>query len=219
MKQALVFSILLTFAVVAQAAFTVDYDWEDAGTVLNVYPDPDLPSLIATNVTSGGGNQVYVGAHSLRLEYNDPGDTAKAYLVYIWNLHDEDWIVVSFHRYDDTPGALPYVRIAAHWNDELPGNPDGHDGSAGGNEDYGPGQGWDATSWEWIVSNGHSGLVIEAVVNGNVGDVVWLDQLSIWVNEAAADDGGGPFFVHVQIPGGTIPTQELTWSDVKSLFR
>ena len=181
MKQTLAFSIVLMLASAAQATTTIDYDWEDGGTVLNVYPDPDLPSLIATNVTADGGNQVYAGAHSLRLEHNDPGETAVAYLAYLWNLQGGDEIAAGFYRYDDTPGALPLVRIAAHWNDELPGNPDGYDGVAGGNEDYGPGQGWDSTSWSWTVSDGHSGLVIEARVNGDVGDVVWLDQLYITV--------------------------------------
>ena len=217
MKQTLAFSVVLMLTVAAQAITVIDYDWEDDGTVLTVYPDPSLPSLIATNVTTDGGTQhIYAGAHSLRLEYNDPGETATAYLVYIWNLHDGDQITAGFYRYDDTPGAFPHVRIAAHWTDELSGNLYGSDGTAGGNEDYGPGQGWDYTDWSWIVSDGHSGLVIEAVVNGDVGDVVWLDQLYIDVVEW----GGFPVQVHIQIPGDIpVATQGRTWSDVKSLFR
>jgi len=201
------------FAAAAQAAVIFDYDWEDGGTVLNVYPDPDLPSLIATNVTADTDNQVYDGNYSLRLEYNETDGTAVAYLAYLWNLQEGDHIYASFQRYDDTPGAYPLVRISAHWCDGLPENPESFDGLAGGNEDYGPGQGWDVTDWSWTVSGGHTGMVIEARVNGNLGEVVWLDQLYIELSPEAEH-------IYVQLPGLDPVASELrTWSDVKAIYR
>ena len=185
--------------------------------MLNVYPDPDLPSLIATNVTAEGGNQVYAGTYSLRLELNESGGTAAAYLAYLWNLQGTETITASFYRYDDTPGAYPQVGIAAHWNAEWGESPINPGDFAGGNEDYGLGQGWDSTSWSWPVSDGHTGLVIEAVVNGDVGDVVWLDQLFI---EVYNDGGMDPDWVYIQIPGNSpVATESRAWGAVKALFR
>ena len=42
-----------------------------------------------------------------------------------------DVVSAGFWRYDDTPDGAPSVRIWGHWNDSLPADPDGYDGSAG----------------------------------------------------------------------------------------
>ncbi len=213
MRYILFITIALMIAVSAHAMTPIGYDWEDDGTVLAVSPDPELPSLIVTNVAADGDNQVHSGTYSLRLEQNDPSGTSVAYLAYLWNLQEGDYIYAEFWRYDDSPGSLPLVRIAAHWNDQLPEVPDHFDGIAGGNEDYGAGEGWDSTHWDWTVAGGHSGMVIEAVVNGEVGDVVWLDGLYIEVS-------GDPTEAYIQIPGDNpVGIQARSWSGVKSLFR
>ena len=81
--------------------------------------------------------------------------------------------------YDDTPDAAPSCRLWGHWNDELPGNIDGYSGSASGESDYGPGEGWDYTSFIYTVADGHTGLVIEARTYSSPGDIVWLDDLHV----------------------------------------
>jgi len=203
----IVFSLCLA---TGAAATTVDYGWEDAGTVLGIYPDPTLPSIIATNVASWDGDPVHGGNFSLKLEDNAPSGTPQAYLVYLWFLQDGDMVTVGFWRHDTTPGASPSVRIWAHWNDELPANPDGYNGSAGGNEDYGPSEGWDYTEYTWTVAESHTGLVIEARTYSNPGDIVWLDDLHI---EA-------PEHVYIQIPGcSPVADEKGTWGGVKALYR
>lgn len=213
MKIILTVASMLALATAASAFTQVFYSWEDDGTVLGVYPDPDLPSLIATCVTSEGGNHVYSESHSLRLEQNDASGTSVAYLAFLWNLQDGDRIYVGFQRFDDTPAALPNVRLAAHWNDGLPGDPYRYDGQAGGNENYGPGLGWDYTDWTWYASGGHTGAVIEARVDGDVGDVVWLDDLFIEVDDPETH-------IYIQIPGDSpVATLESTLTEVRALFR
>jgi len=207
MKKLLFVALSLCFASTATAT-VVDYGWEDGGTVLSIYPD--LGSIIATNVPAWEGNPVHGGNFSLKLEDNAESGTPQAYLVYLWFLEDGDEITVGFWRYDDTPDAAPSVRIWAHWNDELPDNPDGYNGSASGNGDYGLGEGWDYTDYTWTVVDGHTGLVIEARTYSNPGDTVWLDDLHI---EA-------PDHVYIQIPGcSPTPTENGTWGGVKTMYR
>ncbi|KPK50927.1 MAG: hypothetical protein AMS22_11590 [Thiotrichales bacterium SG8_50] len=182
------------------------YDWEDGGTVLALYGSGD-PPIIATNV--GAPDPVFAGLSSLRLEDNSPSGTPQAYIAFLWNLQDGDFISAGFWRYDMTPDAAPSCRIWAHWNDELPGNPDGYNGSAGGNSDYGLGEGWDYTWWDWEVVDGHTGLVIEARTYSELGDTVWIDDLDILA----------PDHVYIQFPGnGPIATETKTWGNIKTLY-
>jgi hypothetical protein len=210
MKTLFLLAGLACFATVAPAVTVVDYGWEDAGTVLGIYPDPDLPSIIATNVASWEGDPVHAGNFSLRLVDNAPSGTPQAYVAFIWGLQDGDMVTAGFWRYDDSPDASPSVRIWAHWNDELPVNPDGYDGSASGNGDYGPGTGWDYTDYTWTVVDGHTGIVIEARTYSNPGDTVWLDDMHIEI----------PDHAFVQIPGcSPIAVESETWGSVKNLYR
>lgn len=208
MQRLITLIAVLALATVAYAE-TVDYGWEDGGDVLGVYPNDD--SILYSNVADWEvGEQVYAGNFALKLIDNLDSGTPQAYLVYLWFLEDGDEITVGFWRYDDTPDASPSVRIWAHWNDELPDNPDGYNGSASGNSDYGLGLGWDYTEYTWTVADGHTGLVIEARTYSNPGDTVWLDDLHIET----------PDHVYIQIPGcSAIATEETTWSQVKELFR
>jgi hypothetical protein len=181
------------------------YGWEDGGIVLGLF-GTGVPPIIATNV--GAPDPVFMGANSLRLEDNSPTGTPQAYVAFIWNLRDGDVVTAGFWRYDTTPAASPSCRIWAHWNDELPGNPDGNNGSAGGNEDYGPGTGWDYTYWDWTVSGGHTGLVLEVRTYSNPGDTVWVDDLEVLA----------PDHAYIQFPAGPVPEETRTWGGIKALF-
>ena len=203
--------VLAMFAIasVATATTIVDYGWEDAGTELGIYPDPALPSIIATNVAGWDGEPVHSGNFSLKLEDNAPSSTPQAFVALFWNLRDGDEITVGFWRYDTTPGAAPSCRIWGHWNDDLPGDPYGYSGSASGELDYGPGEGWDYTSFVYTVA-GNTGLVVEARTYSVAGDIVWIDDLHIEM----------PDHVYVQIPGcSPVGVESETWGGVKALFR
>ena len=193
----------------ATATTIVDYGWEDAGTVLGIYPDPAAPSIIATNVAGWDGEPVHAGNFSLKLEDNLASGTPQAFLALMWNLRDGDQITVGFWRYDVTPAAAPSCRLWGHWNDLLPGDPYGYSGSASGELDYGPGEGWDYTSFVFTVA-GNTGLVIEARTYSSPGDIVWIDDMHIEV----------PDHVYVQIPGcSPVGVESESWGGVKALFR
>ncbi|MGD9548657.1 MAG: hypothetical protein AB7V45_14110 [Candidatus Krumholzibacteriia bacterium] len=152
--------------------------WENGETVLFLSGTGDPPILVS-NVPNPAPDPVSAGTFSLRLEDNSPSGTPYAAIATIYDLNDGDQVTVGFWRYDTTPGSSPSCRIWAHWNDSLPDDPLANDGSASGNLDYGPGLGWDYTSYTWTVVEGHTGLVIEARTYSDPGDVVWIDNLDI----------------------------------------
>jgi len=206
---ALVLVLVCGFAVSAMATTIIDYGWEDSGTALGIYPDAALPSIIATNVASWDGAPVHTGNFSLKLEDNAPSGTPQAFVALLWNLQDGDEITVGFWRYDVTPAAAPSCRIWGHWNDLLPADPYGYSGSASGELDYGPGEGWDYTFFTFVVS-GNTGLVIEARTYSNPGDIVYLDDLHIEM----------PDHVYAQIPGcSAVGIEAESWGGVKALYR
>jgi hypothetical protein len=183
------------------------YGWEDGGTVLGTFGTGD-PPLFAGNATAP--DPVHWGTASLRLQDNSPSGTPQAYVAFIWNLQEGDYVMAGFWRYDDSPGAAPSCRVWGHWNDSLPWDPAANHGSAGGNTDYGPGDGWGYTYWEWVVPAGHVGLVIEVRVYSNPGDTVWIDDVEVLAPEDA----------FIQFPGdGPVDVESRTWGEVKSLFR
>jgi hypothetical protein len=167
--------LVLTATAAAANPLPVE-EWETGATVLGLYGTGD-PPIIATLATAP--EPVYSGAYSLRLEDNSPTDTPQAYVAFIWGLSDGEQVSVYLYRYDDTPDASPSCRLWGHWNDELPGNPDGYSGSAGGNSDYGMGTGWEEVSYTWTVTGGHTGLVIEVRTYSSPGDVVYIDEMVI----------------------------------------
>lgn len=175
MSRLLLMMLALALLCSAASAGTVTYGWEDGATVLSLYGD-GTPPIIVTNV--GAPDPVHGGSYSLLLEDNSPTGTPQAYLAFIVGLQDGDEVTASFWRYDTTPGASPSCRVWAHWNDTFC-NIDGYNGSASGNDDYGPGTGWDETSWTYTVADGHTGLVIECRTYSNPGDSVWIDDMTI----------------------------------------
>ncbi len=202
-----VFVAALALSAAANPLPSIGCWWEDPSTtVLGLYGDGD-PPMIVTNVTSP--DPVHSGDRALRLEDNAATGTPQAYLAYIWGLEDGDVVQAWFYRYDDTPDGAPSCRIWGHWNDELPDNPEGYSGSAGGNSDYGADVGWGLLGHTWTVADGHTGLVIEVRTYSSPGDVVWIDDFEILPPEDCV----------VQTPEMlVVGTESRTLSDVKALF-
>lgn len=190
--------IMLAVSQMAFAQQTETYGWEGSATILSMYPDS---AVIATLV----GDPVHGGSQSLELERLSES-TPQAYVAWITGLSDGDEVTASFWRYDVTPAAAPSCRIWAHWNDD-PGDVNGYNGSAGGNSDYGPGAGWDETENTWTVVEGHTGLVIEARVYSNPGDIVWVDDMTVTAPTGAT----------IIFPGG-LALQNATWGNIKAMF-
>ncbi len=169
--------IVALLAAPAYAVQVVEYGWEDGGTILGSYSDID-----AYNV--GAPDPVYAGERSLKLVDQAESGTPQAYVAWITGLTDGDEVTGSFWRYDTTPGASPSGRIWGHWNDD-PDDVMGYSGSASGQTDYGPGLGWDETSYTWTVADGHTGLIIEARTYSSPGDTVWIDDITISAPDGA----------------------------------
>lgn len=204
----LAFVATLAVTAVANPIPVITCGWEDPGnTVLGLFP-ADGSGMIVTNVTAP--DPVFDGDRALRVEDTQASGTPQAYIAFVYGLEDGDQVTAGFWRYDDTPDASPSCRIWGHWNDELPGNPDGYSGSASGNLDYGLGLGWDYTEYTWTVADGHTGLVIELRTYSSPGDTVWIDNLEIIPPEDCV----------VQTPCElVVGTESQTLSDVKALFR
>ena len=188
--------ILVALPLAAMAA-TATCGWEGTDTVLGTYGD-----LVATIAT----DPVYSGSQSLELERTG-SSTPQAYIAWVTGLDDGDTVAASFWRYDVTPSVAPSCRIWAHWNDD-PGDIYGFSGSAGGQSEYGPGTGWDMAEYEWTVEEGHTGLVIEARVYSNPGDIVWIDDLTV-----TAPDGAT-----IIVPDDFVSLNRSTWAGIKAAF-
>jgi hypothetical protein len=202
MKSLLLVAIATLFAVSALAN-PVAVDWECGYTVLGLYGSGE-PPIIATNVD----NPVHGGERALELMDNSPDGTPQAYVAWCRGLLPGDVVEACIWRYDTTPGVSPSCRIWGHWNDD-PEDIYGYAGSAGGNSDYGPGEGWDETCWMWENIDGHYGLVIEIRTYSNPGDTVWVDDL--WVN--------APPHVEIVVPECQNPVEDASWSAIKGMFR
>lgn len=204
MKKLLLVAVSMLFALPAFAT-TVQYGWEDLGDVLGLY-GTGTPPIIATNV--GAPDPVHEGERSLKLEDNSPTGTPEAYVIWVKGLVDGDVVEAGFWRYDTTPAASPSCRIWAHWNDD-PNDIYGYNGSAGGNDDYGPGEGWDQTTHSWTVEAGHTGIVIVARTYSVEGDTVWIDEMFCIAPDSA----------EIIIPEGQTPVEDTSWSAIKALYR
>jgi hypothetical protein len=148
---------------------TSSYSWESCQSPLGTYGEP---------LWQIGRTQVHDGMCALEIAEDAPTGTPQVYVAWVKDLGDGDVVTASFWRYDDTPGASPSARIWGHWNDDLI-DVNAYHGSAGGNDDYGPGTGWDLAEHSWTVADGHTGLVIEARVYGMVGEFVPIDEIVV----------------------------------------
>lgn len=200
MNKPLVYASMLLLAAGAAGADTYECGWEEDVTVLATYPEDG--DMIYSRVM----DPVHGGTYSLELVDNLESGTPQVYVALIYGLQAGDVVTSGFWRYDDTPGASPSCRIWAHWNNNLPDDIMGYDGSASGNEDYGPGTGWDYTEWDWTVPAGTSGLVIEARTYSEAGHTAWIDDLFV----------DAPAHATVVTPCVGVSVQDVSWSALKA---
>ena len=195
MKKAM-WAYCLVFLVIGcgySATMTVEYGWENGATILGNY----LP-IEATNVTAP--DPVHNGQHSLKLIDGGEG-TPQAYVAYITGLSNGDVVSANFWIFDITPGqgVSPRARIWAHYvtNDNI----NEYGGSASGNPSYSDGSGWCNLEWSWTIDLGYdrTGLVIEVRTYSDLGDTVWIDDLSVTAPETA----------RIYVPGQTVPEPSL----------
>jgi hypothetical protein len=209
LKKLLLTTVAVCFAVSPAFAITCVYDWEDCGTILGMYPEPD--GVIVDNVTAP--DPVYEGLRSLKITDNHPTGTPQAFVAWVTGCLDGDVIEASFWRYDVTPGTAPSCRIWAHYADDV--DVTSYYGSASGNSDYGPGLGWDLASHTWTFTApdpAATALIIECRTYSNPGDIVWLDYMTVTVNPNHGQ------CIHVPLAGPSA-TDNTCWGKIKALYQ
>jgi len=210
MRALLAFAVLVLATSPALGQGTSAFEsWEGTHTLLGSY-GTGSPPIIAT-IRAGWPIDPYHGLQTLELQDNSPSGTPQAYVAWIKDLAPSAMVTVSLWRYDTTPEGSPSCRLWGHWNDDV-NDINGYAGSAGGNEDYGLGLGWDEVSWTWVNPAGreaHLGLVVEVRTYTESGDVVWIDAMTV----------SGPAGVVIVIPESASPVESQTWSSIKALYR
>jgi len=209
MKKLLLIVLGLCLSAGLAQAGTHTYGWEDGGTVLGFYGTNDDESDIMFVSATGSPDPVHSGSGSLKIEDNMTDGTPQAFVVFVWGLQFGDTVTGSFWRYDTTPSAAPSSRIWGHWNDDLPDDYFGYSGSASGQNDYGPGTGWDQATFDWTTMS-HSGLVIECRTYSSPGDIVYIDDLEVTIPDHAS----------IMMPSASfVGTDDTSFGSVKALFR
>jgi len=200
MKNLIIIAVLLlALPMAAMAIQTQSYGWEDGNTVLGTYGNANVGLSM---------DPVHGGSYSLEFWESPYGGTPQAYVGWIKGLSDGDTVMATFWVYDTTPGTNPSGRIWAHWNDD-PVDPNGYNGSAGGNSDYSAGTGWSELSYEWTVADGHTGIIIEARIYAAAEfDTIWIDDLTIEAPDAA----------EIVFPDIPVALERSTWGEIKSAF-
>ncbi|MFH0982389.1 MAG: hypothetical protein V2A79_12730 [Planctomycetota bacterium] len=167
------------------------FGWEDGtSTILGMYP---ALGVTATNVAAP--DPVHAGNRSLKLLRNST-TTAEAFVAWITGLTDGDLVTVSFWRYDTTPDVGPSCRLWASYT--YGGGINRYAGGAEGDLNYGPGTGWDQTSYTWTFNSDggtRDGLRIEARIYSAAGAIVWVDDLSVQAPDTAV----------IYLPNETLP--------------
>ena len=156
------------------------YSWEDGGTILGSFGNVSNP----TNSGSLNGVDPYDGSSMLSVSESPLDGTPKVYLAYIQNLNPGDVVTASFYTYDSAAGS-PSARIWGSYatNSDI----NGYSGSAGGNNSYPSGTGWEELSHTWTIADDKEALVIEGRLYSGTDDptVFYFDLINVTAPETA----------------------------------
>ena len=181
------------------------YSWEDGGTVLGSFGN--LANV--ANVGSTNGIDPHDGDYMLTVSEDPIDGTPQAFLAWVTDISDGDEITACFYGYDDTASSSPSMRVWGSWTDGSDINAYG--GTAGGNEDYTAGTGWDEVCHTFTTDylyNGSptfdagEGLVIQARLysSSSASEAVqyFIDSIEITTTSATAT---------IQFPGAQEPVE------------
>ena len=156
------------------------YSWEDGGTILGYYGNVSNP----INTGSTNGVDPYDGDYMLSVSESPLSGTPKVYVAYIQNLNPGDVVTASFYTYDSSDGS-PSVRIWGGYATNTDIN--SYQGSAGGNESYPSGTGWEELSHVWTIAADKEALVVEARLYSGSDDPTqyFIDLINISAPETA----------------------------------
>ncbi len=221
MKKLLILAIVVLFATPALAVQTLNYSWEDGATILTSYGnlvDDTNVSGVQIGDDSLGGTYSCPGAvdgtYYLHVAEEPIGGTPEAFVAWVTGLVEGDIVEAMFYGYDVTPGASPSLRIWGGYTSD-PLDVDSYHGSAGGNDAYTAGLGWDLVSHSWTFfadGGNHDGLTIKARLysgtGGTKGDF-WVDDITVTAPDHAV----------IHFPEPVSPVEVQTWTGIKALYR
>jgi hypothetical protein len=201
----------------ALASRTYEYSWNDGNnTILGTFD----------NCTADVSNEYNMPLHNgyavtlTKLNDVDSG-YATAFMACVWGLLPGDQVTASYWRYDNRVG-YPRLRLWAHYNDGLAESDYRgqdlviNDGLAYGNNSFGTESGWERLEYTWTVPANHTGLVIDVVLYGDYGSVLYVDEMSLTVPDHAYARLPGTYY---DASGAATAADPQTWSNVKALFR
>jgi len=113
------------------------YSWEDGGTILGSFGNISNPE----NVGPTNGITPYNGDYMLTVSEDPIDGTPQAFIAWVNDISDGDEITACFYGYDNSLDSSPSMRVWGSWTDGTDIN--AYAGTAGGNEDYTAGTGWD----------------------------------------------------------------------------
>lgn len=173
-KQLATAGLLMAASIASQAA-TFSYGWEDGtGTVLGEFGS----GMQYTNINAGAA--AHSGTNVLLVEdINNTSGTPQGYLAWVTGLNDGDTIDASFWAFETAPNSAPSVRIWGHYTTS---DVDSYGGSAGGNNTFSSGNGWDQLSHQWTFDSDGGDR------NGLIVEVRFYDSSSVPTGSALVDD-------------------------------
>ncbi len=193
--------VIALFATGAMAE-TATFSWEDgASTALGTYGNVGVVENVSTMANSG--------TYSLHMTEDPLGGTPQVFVAWITDLTEGDVVSASFYSYDETPDSAPSSRIWGHYTEN--GDIEAYAGSAGGNNTYTAGIGWEEQTHSWTVSAGKEALCIEFRMYSADGLVdYYVDDVTVTAPDHAT------IYMPNQEP---VSTSANSLSSVKALFR
>jgi len=166
---------------VAAASQSMTFDWEDGvSTALGTYGNANLENST---------EQANQGMHSLKFTESPISSTPQAFIWWVTGLTDGDVIDASFYVYDATFDTYASGRIWASYTSD-PNDVNSYAGSAGGNNTYSSGTGWEqlAHSWTFDSDGGtRDGFVVQARIYSDTSDsIIFVDTAAITISSDVA---------------------------------
>ncbi len=225
MKKLFVIALVL-IAVPAFAQQTLNYSWEDGGTILGFYGSNLVDASNVSGPQTGSQGSLLPdytcpgavdGTYYLHVAEDPHTGTPQAFICWVDGLLEGDIVDAMFYGYDITPGASPSLRIWGSYT-ATGGDVNSYHGSAGGADPYTAGTGWDLVSHTWTFwSDGglHDGLVVQSRLYSTPSPSA-PGHADYWVDYVCVTS---PAHSTQVFPGESTPVENWTWAAIKALFR
>ncbi len=226
MQKLVILAIVLLFVTPAFAQQTLNYSWENGGTILGQYGANlvDVTNVSGVQVAAQGSTLPDItctgavdGVNYLHVAEDPHTGTPQAFLCWVTGLQQGDVVDAMFYGFDLTPGGSPSLRIWASYT-AVGGTIDDYAGSAGGNDTYTDGLGWGLVSHSWTYDTdlgSRDGLNIHARMYSTPSTSdpdhtdFFIDDITVTVPDHAV----------VHFPEPFSPVEESTWGGIKAMSR